>query len=219
VSLPTPFAIVFGLFPDSDLEVIWRLYEKRMLAEIREIAKAVPAQDLAIQWDIAVETIAVLENPKNEQGITAAAVATSIAQLSDQIPVGIELGFHICYGDRDHRHFIEPKDLGVAVAFANGLIDLIHRPVGWLHMPVPRERDDDGYFAPLKNLRLRAGTQLYLGLVHLADGVQGAARRMTTASRFAKGYGIATECGLGRRPAETIPAVLALHGQIATLNV
>ena len=219
VSLPTPFGIVFGLFPDADLATIWRLYEQRMLAEIAAIAEAVPTQELALQWDIAVETIAVLENPGNTQGVTADAVARSIAQLSNQIPAAIELGLHICYGDRDGHHFIEPKDLGVAVAFANRLFALIPRPLGWLHMPVPKDRADDAYFAPLENLRLRAGTQLYLGLVHLGDGVPGATRRMRAAGRFVKAYGIATECGLGRRPAETIPALLALHRDVATLNL
>jgi len=176
-------------------------------------------QDLAIQWDIAVETISVLENPNNEQGITADAVATSITELSDQIPDAIELGLHICYGDRDHRHFIEPSDFGVAVAFVNRLAGMLHRSVGWVHMPVPRERDDDGYFAPLQNLRRASGSQFFLGLVHLADGIAGATRRMTAANRFVKDYGIAAECGLGRRPAEAIPALLALHRQIAMLNV
>ena len=218
VSLPTPFGIVFGLFPDSDLATIWRLYEQRMIAEIAAIAAAVPPQDLALQWDIAVETIGVLEDPDNKPGITADAVAASIAQLSDQIPAAIELGFHICYGDRDHHHFIEPKDLGVAVAFANRLFGLVHRPIGWLHMPVPKDRDDAAYFAPLEELQLRDGTKLYLGLVHLADGIAGATRRMAAAGRFVKDYGIATECGLGRRPAETIPAVLALHRDVATLT-
>jgi hypothetical protein len=217
VSLPTPFGIVCGVFPDADLVTMWRLYEKRMLAEIAAIAEAVPAEELALQWDIAVEIISVLENPRKVSGITADALAESIGRLSDQIPAAIELGLHICYGDRDHRHMIEPKDLGVAVAFANQLFGQIHRPVAWLHMPVPKDRDDEAYFAPLNGLRLRDGAQLYLGLVHFGDGVEGATRRMKAASRFVKDYGIATECGLGRRPPETIPALLALHRDVATL--
>jgi hypothetical protein len=84
-------------------------------------------------------------------------------------------------------------------------------------MPVPKDRDDEAYFAPLNGLRLRDGAQLYLGLVHFGDGVEGATRRMKAASRFVKDYGIATECGLGRRPPETIPALLALHRDVATL--
>jgi hypothetical protein len=226
VSLPTPFGIVFGVFPDADLVTMWRLYEKRMLAEIAAIAEAVPAEELALQWDIAIETISVLEYPPRNSlsrplhetpGVTADSLAASIGQLSDRIPAAIELGLHICYGDRDGHHAIEPKDLGVAVAFANQLFGQIRRPVAWVHMPVPQDRDDEAYFAPLDGLHLPDGTQLYLGLVHLGDGVEGARRRMKAASRFAKDYGISTECGLGRRPPETIPALLALHRDVATL--
>lgn len=218
VSLPTPFGVTFGLFPDGDFETLWLLYEARMLSEILEIARVVPAPELAIQWDIAVETIGVLEAPDNRPKLDAEDLANSIARVSDKIPEAIELGLHICYGDRDHRHFIEPRDLGVAVAFANLLSATIERPIGWIHMPVPQERSDDAYFAPLQKLELCANTQLYLGLVHLRDGIDGARRRMAAAGRFARGYGIATECGLGRRPAETIPALLALHRTLATMT-
>jgi hypothetical protein len=218
VSLPTPFGIVFGLFPDENLATIWRLYEERMLTEFRAIAQTVPAPELAIQWDIAVETIDVLEAPDNRLKLTADDVARSIARMCDAIPETIELGLHICYGDRDHRHFIEPHDLGVAVGFANLLAMTIARPIGWIHMPVPRERSDDSYFAPLQNLAVPAETLLYLGLLHLSDGIEGARHRMVAAGRFVSDYGIATECGLGRRPAETIPALLALHRDVAALT-
>ena len=218
VSLPTPFGIVFGLFPASELATTWRLFEERMRAEIAEIARAVPAEELAIQWDIAVETIGVLEDSDNATGLTATDVAGSIARMSNAIPEAIELGLHICYGDRDHKHFIEPRDLAVATAFANLLSRTIRRPISWVHMPVPRDRADAPYFAPLASLALGPGTQLYLGLVHLSDGVDGARHRMTAANRFVNAYGIATEFGLGRRPAETIPAILALHRDVAALN-
>jgi methionine synthase II (cobalamin-independent) len=189
-----------------------------MQAEIAEIAQAVPAGELAIQWDIAVETIGVLEDPDNAAGLTATEVAGAIARVSNAVPAAIELGLHICYGDRDHKHFIEPRDLAVGTAFANLLARTIRPPLGWVHMPVPRDRADESYFAPLESLALGAGTQLYLGLVHLSDGVDGARRRISAANRFVNAYGIATECGLGRRPAETVPAVLALHRDVAALN-
>ena len=45
-------------------------------------------------------------------------------------------------------------------------------------------------------------TELYLGVVHIRDGVDGARRRIATAKRHAQSFGIATECGMGRRPPE-----------------
>jgi hypothetical protein len=64
------------------------------------------------------------------------------------------------------------------------LATAIHRTITWLHMPVPRNRDDDPYFSPLRNLKLKSGTELYLGLIHLTDGIEGAKRRAAAAKRF-----------------------------------
>ena len=76
---------------------------------------------------------------------------------------------------------------------------------------MPRERSDQGYFAPLRDLRLHSETELYLGVVHLTDGLEGTRRRIAAAREFAPPFGITTECGLGRRPPETISDVLRLH--------
>lgn len=97
------------------------------------------------------------------------------------------------------------------VKVANAIAAGAARPVHWIHMPVPKERDDSTYFAPLKNLALRPETKLYLGLVHDSDGIEGTRRRMAMADRFVQGYGIGTECGFGRRAADSIPALLKLH--------
>jgi hypothetical protein len=65
-------------------------------------------------------------------------------------------------------------------------------------MPVPIDRTDEAFYAPLKNLRLGPKTELYLGLVHAQDGVDGTRRRMETAKKFASRFGIASECGISR---------------------
>jgi hypothetical protein len=41
--------------------------------------------------------------------------------------------------------------------------------------------------------------------------MDGMRRRLKTAQQFAQPSGVATECGFGRRPPETIPALLELH--------
>jgi hypothetical protein len=82
-------------------------------------------------------------------------------------------------------------------------------------MPVPRDRSDDAYFAPLKSLRLPPSTQLCLGLVHYTDGVAGTKKRLATAEKFVRDFSIATECGFGRRPPETLPELLRIHAEAA----
>ena len=82
-------------------------------------------------------------------------------------------------------------------------------------LPVPRGRDDDAFFAPLAALKLRPETELYVGCIHYTDGLDGTKRRRATAAKHAKNFGLATECGFGRRDPATIPALLALHAASA----
>jgi hypothetical protein len=84
------------------------------------------------------------------------------------------------------------------VEMANLIARHVTRPIDWLHMPVPIDRSDDAFFAPLRDLRLGTATELYLGLVHALDGAEGAARRIAAASRFVGQFGIASECGISR---------------------
>jgi hypothetical protein len=103
------------------------------------------------------------------------------------------------------------------VELANRLAQGITRPIDLIHMPVPRDRSDDGYFAPLRGLEMKPKTELSLGLVHFTDGIDGTRKRMATAQKYLKDFSIATECGFGRRPPETIPELLRIHAAAADL--
>ena len=81
-------------------------------------------------------------------------------------------------------------------------------------MPVPPNRSDAAYFAPLSRLRLHPETELYLGLVHLVDGVAGTRQRMAAAEMVVPHFGVASECGLGWEPAETLVPLLQLYAAV-----
>ena len=138
-----------------------------------------------------------------------------LARLGDGVPRGVDLVYHFCYGDPFHKHIVEPKDTRVMVELANRISGRVARSIELFHMPVPRGRADEAYFAPLRSLRLRPETELCLGLVHHTDGIAGTRRRIATAEKFAKDFSIATECGFGRRDPATIPELLRIHAQAA----
>jgi hypothetical protein len=81
---------------------------------------------------------------------------------------------------------------------------------------VPIERDDDAFFAPLAELALPEGTELYLGLVHREDGAEGARRRIAAAEKVVPVFGVATECGIGRAPEGTTEGILRTHAEVAS---
>jgi hypothetical protein len=215
VCLPTPLAPVSAfMFTESFLEVEAH-YERRLLTELDEIAAVIPHERIAIQWDVAYE-FAILE------GVMSCAFADPEAEILDRlvrianrVPPSMELGYHFCYGDSGHRHFTEPEDTWKLVRLANQIAVRLERPLNWMHFPVPRQRFDDDYYLPLAALTLRPETELYLGLVHFTDGIEGTIRRIGTASRHFHGFGLATECGLGRRPENTIAPLLEIHAALA----
>jgi hypothetical protein len=98
---------------------------------------------------------------------------------------------------------------------SNRLAEAVRRPIDWIHVPVPIDRDDEVFYAPLDGLAIAPETEFYLGLIHFDDGVDGAARRIAAARRALPEFGVATECGFGRRPPETVLELLDLHARVA----
>jgi len=138
-------------------------------------------------------------------------VMQRMRRLMASVPRNVELGFHLCYGDWDAKHFIERLDATKLVEVANALTAAAPRPITYIHMPVPINRADDAYYEPLNNLRLAPGTELYLGLVH-SDGIEATKKRIATASKYAADFGIATECGIARcRTPEIVHSLLDVY--------
>jgi hypothetical protein len=216
VSLPTPLAPISAFVIPGEETKLEPLYAEAMRREVEEIASFVPHGSLAIQWDTAVE-FGLLEAvfPTFFEGDVEDRIVSRLGQYASWVPGDVELGYHFCYGDADHEHFKQPADAELLVRIADRVSEAVDRPIRWIHLPVPRARDDDAYYAPLRDLRLQDETELYLGLVHLTDGVEGTTRRIKTAARVAPAFGVATECGMGRRPADTIPQLLQIHAQVA----
>jgi hypothetical protein len=215
VCLPTPLATVALFVTPEDQAAVEAVYERLLLADLDRVLTAIPHEDLAIQWDTAVE-FGVLEGLFPVWFEPAeAGIVERLVRIGNRVPADVELGFHLCYGDAGHQHFTQPTDAAILVRVANALADGLDRPLNWLHLPVPRERDDEAFYAPLADLRLADDTELYLGLVHRTDGMDGTQRRMAAASKVVPAFGISTECGFGRRPSETVPELLELHAAVA----
>jgi methionine synthase II (cobalamin-independent) len=140
-----------------------------------------------------------------------------LAKVGDGVPAGIELGYHLCYGSPADEHMVQPKDTGIMVEMTNAIAAAVKRPIQFFHLPVPKGRSDDGYFAPLEKLRLGSGTELYLGLIHHSDAA-GDAARLAAARRYARVDGVATECGMARGDPSRLPALLAAHGRAAEIR-
>jgi hypothetical protein len=223
VDLVPAHSVIWLYLVDALHAPIDPIYNAALKHEIDKIAASIPHDQLAIQFDVASAVFARLErNQASSYGRTKAEMQESFSNilidLGNRVPADVDLLYHLCYGDSNHRHVVEPTDMGDMVEFANRVSRDIERPIQLIHMPVPRNRADDAYFEPLRRLALRPETELCLGIVHYTDGVEGTRRRLAAARKYVANFSVATECGFGRRDPRTIPGLLRIHAQVAELD-
>src|ERR1700740_450428 len=189
ISLPTPIAPTYNNMVPSDRPALIPVLTTHMLGEVTAIAQALPNDRIALQWDVCQEVIAwegyYEPGPVDFRKETIAELIT----IGDGVPATIELGYHLCYGSPADEHVIQPKDAGIMVEIVNAVSTGVRRPIQFFHLPVPKPRTDDGYFAPLAGLKLRPETELYLGLVH-RDDMAGNAARLAAARSHVRVDGI-----------------------------
>jgi hypothetical protein len=214
VCLPTPMSSAFMYVSPRSHDDYMRAYERALLRALADIVTKVPAGDLSIQWDICQEVLVFETYFASRPADYKERVFALMARLGAAVPAGVELGYHLCYGSPADQHLVMPRDTAILTEIGNAIFARARRPIDFLHLPVPRERDDVAYFEPLGELRLPATTRLYLGLIHW-DDVAGDRRRIDTARRVVTDFGIASECGWGRTDPTHLPGLLESHRQAA----
>jgi len=214
ISIPTPVAPTYNNMVPADRQKLLQPLTQNFLGEVSKIAKALPNDRIAIQWDVCQEVLA-WENYYDKGPVDFRTETLDVlTKIGDGVPASIELGYHLCYGSPADEHMVLPKDMGIMVEMTNAIVARVKRPVQFFHMPVVKARTDDAYFAPLKNLKLGPGTELYLGLIHYNDA-SGDAARLAAARRHARVDGMGTECGMARGDPARLPALLAAHAKVA----
>ena len=215
VSIPTPANVLTRFVRPEYQAKVEPLYVELLRDAIRSIQTQIPPEKLAIQIDCALE-FAILEGIEGPGGAfkpwfdpSPQALVDRIAGIAQVVDEKVQLGFHLCYGDLGHRHFVDPKDMSKLVNMANLLSEKLSHPIDFVQMPVPKDRTDDEYFAPLKQLRLPTEANVYLGLVHPRD-LEGTERRIEAARKALPGFGVATECGWGRTPVQDVGSILEI---------
>jgi methionine synthase II (cobalamin-independent) len=218
VSVPTPFAVVVAWSAGASQERLWEPFKQAMAGEVEAIQDAIPAADLAIQWDVAVE-IGALEGV-----FTPIPELNSFERIVDELVACVESvrpparrGLHFCYGDYRHRHFVPPTDLGLIVRLANAVAG--RAPVDFVHMPVDRENGlQPAYVAPLADLAI-GDAELALGVIDYENDPARIDALVRTAESAGRPFSVATECGMARLgergESVTLEDLLRQHARVA----
>jgi len=219
VCLPTPMSVIYAFCTARNVVEIERAYEAAMVREVEAICNNIPNQDLCIQWDVCHDMIVWDGQPQDQFPLVEASksdIAARFKRICASIPGSVELGFHLCYGDFGGKHFFDPVTARHLVDIANAIANEVEHNVAYIHLPVPLPRGTDAFFAPMRDFKLAPDTRIYLGLIHLSDGVEGARKRIALAREYLQEFGVATECGFARaRKPDLVRELLKLHAAVA----
>ena len=203
VSLPfrTSTLIGFKAHFGHDFPIVSAAWEDLVGREIARLTSAIPASDLAIQWDVCWEVLdleGVVDWTEDDAWERFAGPVSRITRL---IPEDTFVGYHLCYGTFPSWPMYEARDMELLVKMANYAVENSGRPVDWLHLAGPKDlrSADSRFFAPLTGLKT-PDTRVYLGIVLPVDGADGLRRRHATASKYLDDFGVAMYCGFGRQP-------------------
>ena len=219
VCLPTPMSVVYAFCTARNVADIEPAYEAAMIREVEAICRHIPHRDLCMQWDVCHDMIVWDGQPQDQfplVNVSKEEIAARFARICASIPDDVELGFHLCYGDFGGKHFFDPVTARHLVDVCNALAREVKHKIAYIHLPVPAPRATDEFFAPMRELKLAPETEIYLGLIHATDGVEGAKQRIALAHKYVPAFGIATECGFARaRKPDLVRALLDIHAGAA----
>jgi hypothetical protein len=210
VSLPTPHSSGYLYVSGPARQTYFRVYERALLGALANIVKSIAAADLAIQWDVCQEVLVFEGYFKNRPSDYKQATFDMLGRLGDAVPAGVEMGYHLCYGSPADEHLVQPKDAAILVEMMEGIAAATKRRIDFFHLPVPKERTDAAFYAPLRRWKRPAGTELYLGLLHHNDEA-GDRKRAAVAKEFIDDFGLSAECGWGRTEPGRLPGLLKGH--------
>jgi hypothetical protein len=213
ICMATPLAIAYNFIAPSIYEPFVAVYTEHLADEFRRIAGALPHDRISYQWDVCQEVL-MWEGYYDQFPGYRDQIFSVLGRIGDMVPGDVDVGYHLCYGSPKDEHMIQPRDMTNLVDIANGIVEAVSRSVQYIHMPVPRDRNDDEYFRPLTGLKLPEATALYLGLIHVGDAANSAGK-LATARKYHKVAGVAAECGLGRGDPEKFEPILDDHLSVA----
>jgi hypothetical protein len=212
-------ASINGWIVREDQDRLEPSYERALFADLDRLLAGIPHDDVAVQWDVAVE-FAILEGGfEATEAQTFDGVVERLVRCIERVPADVPAGLHLCYGDYKHQHFKQPESLELQVRLSNAVSSGTARPVNWIAFTVPQDRSDDSFFEPLSSLALPSETEIYLALVpyHPAQQKPGTTEeqvRLIDLNLRGTEWGICTECGMARAEPEDIPVLLDLHREI-----
>ncbi|MGY4100579.1 hypothetical protein ACW2Q0_13635 [Nocardia sp. R16R-3T] len=223
IGMPTDFTLAFIAMGISGVHSHRKAFRDATVRDIAAIHEMV-GTDGVVQLEATAEMVLMAKTQPVHQRVEAALrLGAGIAALAESAPVGTRFGVHLCVGSMRNKSRVRMRDLHPFVELANSVVRQwpSDRPLTYLHGPLAAgdipPSANPVFYAPLADLLLGEGTNFYAGFVHDAPtlAAQAETLRMIENALGRPVDGVASACGLGRRPRPTADALAARADTLA----
>ncbi|MVU81457.1 hypothetical protein GPX89_29980 [Nocardia sp. ET3-3] len=226
IGMPTAFTMAFIAMGMCGVRRHRKAFQDASIRDIEAI-RALAGDDVVLQFEATAEMVIMAKTQPLHRRVDAAlGLASGIAEMAAATPPGTRIGVHLCLGSLKNKARTTLRDTRPLVALANSIarqwpsgrvLEFVHGPLAAGDIP-PSTRPD--FYAPLAGLDLPSGTRFYAGCVHESptDAEQIETLRTVEAALGRPVDGVASACGLGRRPRPIADALVARADFLAAVG-
>ncbi|MEV4128706.1 hypothetical protein [Nocardia sp. NPDC049707] len=223
IGMPTDFTLAFVAMGIPGVRLHRKAFRDATVRDIAAIQELV-GTDGIVQLEATAEMVIMAKTQPLHRRLDAALrLGEGIATLAESAPAGTRFGVHLCVGSMHNKSRAGMRDLRPFVDLANSVVRQwpSDRPLTYVHGPLAAgdipPSTNPAYYAPLADLSLGDGTNFYAGFVHDTPTVtqQVETLRMIENALGRPVDGVASACGLGRRPRPIADALAARADTLA----
>ncbi|MEV6769341.1 hypothetical protein AB0N05_12030 [Nocardia sp. NPDC051030] len=223
IGMPTDFTLAFIAMGATHARSQRKAFREASIRDIDAIREAA-GDDVVIQLEATAETVLMAKaQPMHRQMDAALGLTRGIAEFAAAAPEGTRFGVHLCLGSMNNKARATLRDTRPLVHLANSLarqwpsgrvLEYIHNPLAAGDIPPSK---DPEFYGPLGGLALGPGTGFYAGFVHESptEAEQLETLRMIEGALGRPVDGVASACGLGRRPRAFAEALVTRAATLA----
>ncbi|QIS05503.1 hypothetical protein F5X71_27170 [Nocardia brasiliensis] len=223
MGMPTDFTLAFIAMGGTGVLRHRRAFSAAAVREIAAIQELTDGE-VVIQLEATAELVLMAKTqPLHRVVNRALGLSKGIAALAASAPAGTRFGVHLCLGSMNNKARATLRDTRPLVYFANSLARQwpSDRPLEFIHAPFAAgdtpPATEPGFYRALAGLRLHEDTNFYAGLVHdiPTEAAQSQTLRQIEQALGRPVDGVATACGLGRRPRSFADELMARARRLA----
>lgn len=224
IGMPTDFTLAFIAMGVAGLRSHRKAFRDATIREIHAV-RALAGDDVVLQFEATAEMVLLAKTwPLYRRVEAALGLGRGIAELAAATPEGSRIGVHLCLGSMRNKARATLRDTRPLVHLANSIarqwpsgrtLEYIHGPLAAGDIP-PSPHPE--FYAPLADLA--ADTRFYAGMVHETPTE---AQQIETLALVERALGrpvggVASACGLGRRPRPVAEAMVARAAALAVAH-